>query len=430
MKRIQDSFGRFFSQESTSSILLISCAFVAIIIANSNLSDLYFSFLQKKFSISAGSFSLSKPIILWINDGLMAIFFFVIGLEIKRELLAGELESWKKSALPVIAAFGGMLVPILIFVSFSHSEQGARGWGIPTATDIAFSLGILTLLGKRVPLSLKVFLTAFAIIDDIGAVLIIAIFYSGEIFWNYIIIALIIYGILVVMTFTRINAKFLYLIIGIVIWYLFLKSGIHPTIAGVLMAFVIPVNRRLGKKTFSRELKEIMVSFDNSEQPGMFLNQVQIEAIDRASCLVENVQPHLQILERKLHTWVAFFIMPVFALANGGVQLITEGNIDLNHTAWHIAVAMIAGKVLGISLFTYTAIKLNIGRLPDRIKMKHIIGLSFLGAVGFTMALFINSLAYTDTAYINSAKFGIIAASLLAGVSGFLILRKTLPKIV
>lgn len=426
MKTIQDAFSRFLAMESSSSILLIASAILAIILANSTLSDVYFGFLDTEFCISLGEFSLAKPIILWINDGLMVIFFFIIGLEIKRELMAGELQSLKKSALPIIAAIGGMIVPVVIFLTIHPTEEGSKGWGIPMATDIAFSLGILQLLGKRVPVSLKIFLTAFAIIDDLGAVLIIALFYSSQIIWKYILISLAIYSLLIIITVLRLKLRYLYLFCGIIIWYLFLKAGIHPTIAGVLMALVTPVTREIGKQTFARSMREVISDFENTKTPGIFLNYKQIEAIGRAETLVQNIQPYLQSLEHRLHPWVAFLIMPVFALANAGINFDFQETGGVNPLAFHIGLALLAGKVIGISAFSYLGIKLKIANLPDNAKFKHIIGVSFLGAVGFTMALFINSLAYTDQMLINSAKLGIIVASVVAGFIGYFLLRKWL----
>jgi Na+:H+ antiporter, NhaA family len=428
MKTIQNTFSNFFKLESSSSIILFISALAAIFFANSALKDLYFNVLNSLAGISVGSFSLTKPIILWINDGLMAIFFFVIGLEIKRELMAGELQSWKKSALPVFAAIGGMIIPVLLFLIIHPTSEGLRGWGIPMATDIAFSLGILKLLGNRVPLSLKIFLTAFAIIDDLGAVMVIAIFYSAKIYWSYVLISLIIYAGLIILSFMKLNARYLYIAAGIAIWYLFLKSGIHPTIAGVLMAFVIPVNRKIGKLKFAKELKSIAKSFKESKSPDVFLNHPQLDAVNRAECLVEKVQPYLQHLEHKMHSWVAFFIMPVFALANAGVELFNTQSSGINPIAWHLGLALLFGKVGGISLFSYLSLRFKLASLPEGVNMKMIIGVSFLGAVGFTMALFINTLAFSDPLYINAGKIGIIVSSLVAGISGYFILKRVLPQ--
>jgi len=426
MKTIRNAFSEFLEMESSASLMLIGSAILAIILANSGLSTTYFSFLETNLCISLGEFSLDKTIIHWINDGLMVIFFFVIGLEIKRELMAGELQSLKKSALPIISAIGGMIVPVILFLSIHPTEKGDNGWGIPMATDIAFSLGILQLLGKRVPLSLKVFLTAFAIIDDLGAVLIIAFFYSSQIIWKYILISLGIYAVLILVTLFKLNLRYFYLFCGIIIWYLFLKAGVHPTIAGILMALVTPVTRKIGKQTFSKSMREVIDDFENTKTPGIFLSYKQIEAIGRAEVLVENIQPYLQSLEHKLHKWVAFLIMPVFALANAGVEFNLNSLSDINPISFHIGFALLAGKIIGISSFSYIGVKLKLASLPENTNFKHIIGISFLGAVGFTMALFINSLAYTDYELINSTKLGIIISSVIAGISGYLLLNRWL----
>lgn len=410
--------------ESASSIMLFGSTVLAIILANSNLSSNYFSILETYLTISIGEFSISKNLIHWINDGLMVIFFYVIGLEIKREMIAGELQSIKQSALPIISAIGGMIVPVVIFLTIHDTERGMRGWGIPMATDIAFSLGILQLLGKKVPLSLKIFLTAFAIIDDLGAVLIIALFYSSQIMWEYVLISFAIYAVLIVINVFRIKFNFLYLASGIVIWYLFLKAGIHPTIAGVLIAFVTPASREIGKKSFTEGMREVIKDFGASKSTSIFLNKNQIDTIGKTESLVDNIQPLLQRLEHKLHGWVAFFILPVFALANAGVTFNFGETGGINPLAFHVGIALLAGKVIGISGFSYLGMKLKLIKLPVNTNFKHIIGISFLGGVGFTMALFINSLAYEHDDLLDSAKIGIILSSLTAGITGYFLLKK------
>lgn len=404
--------------------MLFASTVLAIILANSNWSSDYFSILDTYLTISIGEFSISKNLLHWINDGLMVIFFYIIGLEIKREFIAGELKSIKQSALPIIAAIGGMIAPVIIFLTIHNTERGMTGWGIPMATDIAFSLGILQLLGKKVPLSLKIFLTAFAIIDDLGAVLIIALFYSSQIIWNYILISFIIYAALILVNVLRINFYFLYLAGGIVIWYLFLKAGIHPTIAGVLLAFVTPANREISKKSFSEGMREVIKDFEASKSTSVFLNIRQIDALGRAEGLVDKVQPYLQSLEHKLHGIVAFIILPIFALANAGVTFNFGESGGIQPLAFHIGLALFAGKVIGISGFSYLGMKLKLIKLPVNTNFKHIFGISFLGGVGFTMALFINSLAYEYDDLLDSAKIGIILSSLIAGLTGYFLLKR------
>lgn len=426
IKTIQNAFSRFFELESASSIILMISALVAIILANSPLRNLYFDFLDKELCISFGEFSLAKPLILWINDGMMAVFFFVIGLEIKRELIAGELQSFKKSALPITAAIGGMIIPVTLFLLIHPTEQGDRGWGVPMATDIAFSLGILQLLGKRVPISLKIFLTAFAIIDDLGAVLVIAFFYSSTIYWKYLLISLAIYFVLIMVNVFKFELKYLYFFGGVAIWYLMLKSGVHPTLAGIMMAMVTPATRKIGRQAFARNMREVVDDFEKNSSSGQFLNYKQIEAVDKAEKLVTEVQPNLQSLEHKLHMWVAYLIMPVFALANAGVEFNFKEAGGLNPLAFHIGFALFFGKVIGITGFSWLGVKLKFASLPENVNFKHILGISFLGAVGFTMALFINSLAYADPSLANSAKIGIIITSVFSGILGYIYLNKTL----
>jgi len=416
--------------EASASILLLITAFVAIIWANTPYADKYSELWQYHLSFSLGEFVLSKPLFLWINDGLMAIFFFVIGLEIKREILGGELSSFKKATLPFFAAIGGILMPLIIFSVLNHGKPGSEGWGIPMATDIAFSLGILKLLGKRVPLGLKIFLTTFAIIDDIGAVLVIGIFYTSNVMWLYIIIAMALLFILILMNKFQIDYHILYLLIGLVIWYLFLKSGIHPTIAGVLVAFTIPANKMISPHSFADRMKLLLSTFHNSGHGKRFLTTEQLTATYEAESLTYKIQPLLQRLENRLHGWVAYFIMPVFALANAGVSLTNvDGSfIGFGSLSLSIALSLFFGKIIGISLFCWLSIKFRIATLPTNTSFPLIFGAGIVGAIGFTMALFINNLAYNDITLINDAKIGIIASSLLAGVLGFYVLKAFLSK--
>jgi len=431
MKKTANPFQRFISLESTSSLLLFVAALVAIFWANSANSASYFSIWKTQVSLGVGTWSIDKPLILWINDGLMAIFFFVIGLEIKKEILAGELSSIQKASLPLFAAVGGMVVPITLFLLLNGNGVGKEGWGIPMATDIAFSLGILQLLGKRVPLSLKIFLTAFAIVDDLGAVLVITFFYSTSILWIYLIAAFGILLLLFVANYLNINHKWTYILGGIGVWYLFLKSGIHPTIAGVLLAFTIPGNRKIEVGTFQRlikiEIENLNCTFKKKTQ---FLTKPQKVSLETIETLTQQAQPMLQHFETRLHGFVAFVIMPIFALANAGVELFPASNSASGFTplSLNLAEAMLLGKISGISLFSGLAIKMGFSSLPAGVNFKHIIGVSILGGFGFTMALFIESLAYTDPDMLTSGKIGILIGSVLAGILGYAFLRVTLKK--
>jgi len=327
-KRILSPFQKFVKIESFSGILLLAATIIALFWANSAFKESYESIWQYKIGFTTDHFELYKPLILWINDGLMAIFFFLIGLELKREFLIGELNSVKKMAFPLFGALGGMLVPVMFFLVLNKNPETVKGWGIPMATDIAFSLAILKLLGNRVPLSLKIFLTAFAIVDDIGAVLVIALFYSSSINFGLLLIALLLLGILYFISFKGYYSKFLIVLFGGIIWLLFLKSGIHPTIAGILLAFSVPVRQKTDTPSFIAILEKITGNIKRasvSEKP--ILCKEQIEQIDDLEDWIEKYQSPLQHLEHKLHGLVAYFIIPVFALANAGVLI--NSSIDL-----------------------------------------------------------------------------------------------------
>lgn len=416
-------FEKFLKIESLSGLLLFGATILALIWANSTYGNLYLEILNYKIEFKIQNFNLSKPLILWINDGLMAIFFFLIGLEIKREVLVGELNSLKKASLPIFAAFGGVIIPITLFYLLNQNPETAKGWGIPMATDIAFSLAILQLLGKRVPLSLKIFLTAFAIVDDIAAVFAIAIFYSAAIEWTLIAYTLMPFTILILMSFNGIFNKFIVFSLSIVIWLLFLKSGIHPTVAGVLIAFTIPINQKIKFNTYSKKLKALSEEICTSEENlKPILSKEQIYLIDDLQEWTEKVQSPLQHLEHSIHSWVAYLIIPVFALANAGIMFGGTENLDFTLSST-IALSLIFGKSIGITLFSYLGIKLGWADKPSDINFKQIIGVSFIAGIGFTMSIFISSLAFQDnTALIDASKIGIIAGSLISGLIGFAIL--------
>ncbi len=422
-------FQKFIKLESFAGILLLAATVIAIIWANSPFNYVYQNILNYKIGFYSQSFELIKPAILWINDGLMAIFFFLIGLELKRELLIGEISSVKKAMLPLIGALGGVLVPIGIYLILNQNPGTVQGWGIPMATDIAFALAILTILGKRVPLSLKIFLTAFAIIDDIAAVLVIAIFYSAEIVWSFVLI-----GIILIILLGVIYRKFNYsvwpgLIIAVVTWTLFLKSGIHPTIAGVLLALTIPIKKRIRINQFSEKLGEISGAFTSGEiDDSHILTNDEIHKIDNLDSLISKARSPLQYLEHKLNNVVAYFILPVFAFANAGVEISSGFNFDFSLIV-NIAISLFAGKFIGVSLFSYLGIKLNLTELPTGTNFTHILGIAIIAGVGFTMSIFIANLAFGESlVHINSAKVGIIIGSLISGVLGFIILKITLNK--
>lgn len=418
-------FQRFVKIESFSGILLFAATIIAIAWANTPFSHIYESLWQYELGISIHNFELVKPVILWINDGLMAIFFFVIGLEIKRELLIGELNTMKKASTPLLAAAGGMLFPVIIFIVFNRDPEASHGWGIPMATDIAFSLAIIKLLGKRVPLSLKVFLTAFAIVDDIGAVMVIALFYSGGIKWTLLFIAIVLLGFLAVLAWRNIHSKYLILFVGIIVWVLFLKSGIHPTIAGVLLAFTVPIRQKINIKTYTSRLCDIVDDIKAADSSTPLLSGEQIEHIDNLEDWTDQVQSPLQQLEHRLHNWVAYFIMPLFALSNAGVSFTSGMNVD-TALMFIIAAALVAGNFIGVSLMVFAGIKLKITQLPEDSSFKQIIGIAFLAGVGFTMSIFIANLAFADhPELMDSAKLGILLGSFISGLTGYFVLRFT-----
>jgi NhaA family Na+:H+ antiporter len=430
LTNILDPFQRFLKIEASGGIILLFFTAFALVWANSSLGHTYQKLWENYLTLGIGNFKLTDTILHWVNDGLMAIFFFVVGLEIKRELIAGELSSLKQASLPIAAALGGMIFPALIYILVNTNNATEGGWGIPMATDIAFSLGVLSLLGKRVPISLKVFLVAFAIVDDLGAVMVIALFYSGDIQWNYLLIGMALYILLVL--FNRLNIRYIpvYMVLGWVIWFMFKNSGIHPTIAGVMIAFSIPMNPRTKLSTFKDRMVNNLHAFapvQNKDR--MTLTKEQLMAIDNMEQEIEYVQSPVQKLEHTLHHFVTYVVMPVFALTNAGVVFKASGIGEIFiHLSGTIELSLILGKVIGIFLFTWLSVKLGIGALPPTVKWIHILGLGFLGGMGFTMSLFISNLAFSGPLLLDPAKIGILTGSLIAGILGYIILSITLDK--
>ena len=423
-KKILSPFQKFVKIESVGGLLLFMATVLALVWSNSPFSESYTALWEYNLGITTEDFELSKPLILWINDGLMAIFFFLIGLEIKREFLIGELNSPKKIGFPLVGAFGGMLVPVLCYFLLNNNPETLKGWGIPMATDIAFSLAILTTLGKRIPLSLKVFLTAFAIVDDLGAVLVIAIFYSSAIQFSLLGMALLLLALLYFLSYRGYYSKFLTISLGIVVWVLFLKAGIHPTLAGVLLAFSVPIRQRIDTPKFIDNLVAIT---NNIKQASVLntpiLSKEQIQEIDDLEDWTCKYQSPLQKIEHNLHDWVAYFIIPVFAFANAGVVINSSVPLEFNLVTAIVA-SLVIGKSIGITSFVLFAKKIKLITIPSEISTWHILGVSFLAGIGFTMSIFIAGLAFSgDTANIDSAKVGILIGSLIAAIIGYLILK-------
>ncbi len=381
---ITQAIKNFFSREEKSGILLLLFATLALITVNSPLQSLYYDVKYTDIPINLGDFNFTKSVSHWVNDGLMAIFFFVIGLELKREILEGELSSFDRMVLPAIAAVGGMAAPALIYILINiNNPENMSGWAIPTATDIAFSLAVLLIIGKSVPLSLKVFLLSLAIIDDLGAVLIIAFFYTAEISSIYLLYSLIVFGLLVVVNLSGNQKMYIYMILGIFLWYFVLKSGVHATIAGVLLATTIPNNAKN--------------DYDHSM---------------------------LKHLEHKLHNFVGILVLPVFAFFNSDINFsdVTMSSV-YSPLSMGVILGLLLGKPIGITLFTYVGMKTKLFSLPENVTLKDVFGLSLLCGIGFTMSLFINGLAFTETYLIDSSKLGIFIGSIVSAIAGYLILK-------
>ncbi len=378
----------FIKKESSSGILLIIATAMALLLKNSFFSEYYVAFLQTPVEVRFADLHIAKPLLLWINDGLMAVFFLLIGLEVKREFLEGQLSTPGQIALPGIAAIGGMVVPACFYIFINHGNETAmRGWAIPTATDIAFALGVLALLGNRVPLSLKVFLMALAIIDDLGAIVIIALFYTVELSTLSITIAAIALSILIIMNRLGVAKKAAYIIVGVILWVSVLKSGVHATLAGVALAFTIPL---------------------------------KCEDKPDGECYSMSKE-----MEHDLHYWVAFFILPLFAFVNAGVDL---RNVSLAQMSAGVPLGIMAGlflgKQIGVFGFSWIAIKLGLARIPEKSSWLQLYGVSILTGIGFTMSLFVDSLAFTDgNLYQQADKLAVLIASFAAGIAGYLILR-------
>ncbi len=423
-------FVRFSRVEAASGIVLLLAAVAAILWANSAFSDTYFAILEERVSVEIAGFHLDESLLEIINDGLMAIFFFVVGLEIKRELVLGDLRDPRAAALPVMAALGGMVFPALIyiFLNVGASGEAIRGWGIPMATDIAFALGIVALLGSRVPSGAKLFLLAVAIADDIGAIAVIAIFYTDELNAGYFAAALI--GLLTVWIANKVGVRSLtfYVPIALVIWYLTLESGIHATLAGVALAFLTPARPHYSAEELDEKTRGILDAY-----PPEVTNYHDQEHADHEALLVaeiarESVSP-LNRMELSLVAWSSFLIVPIFAFANAGLNFREIGFSEAmgSTVAMGVAAGLVLGKLVGITGFTWAAVRLNIGKLPPGTGWMHVIGLAAVAGIGFTVSLFVAGLAFTDPHLTDLAKVGIFAGSALAGVIGVVILLLAKP---
>ncbi|MDZ7632347.1 MAG: Na+/H+ antiporter NhaA [Gemmatimonadaceae bacterium] len=428
--RVLGPFQRFFSTSAAGGIVLLATTALALAWANSPWAETYHHLWETPFTIGAPGTALTLPLHAWVNDGLMAIFFFLVGLEIKRETLVGELASLRSAALPVAAALGGMIVPALLYAAVNRGGAGVSGWGVPMATDIAFALGILALLGDRVPSSLRVFLAALAIADDLGAVLVIAVFYTASVSWSALAGAAATFGVLLVLNRLGARKPVVYALMGIVLWGFMLASGIHATIAGVLLAFTVPARTRIGEDQFVADAEASLAAFRAADAPGLTVisSREHQDALHDLEAATVAVQAPLQRMEHALHGVVAFVIMPVFALANAGVGLgAGVGSALRDPIAIGIMLGLLVGKPVGISLASFAAIRAGIADLPAGVTRSHVVGASVLAGIGFTMSLFIAGLAFRDPVLLDDAKIGVLAASIVAGLGGFLLLRSMQP---
>lgn len=425
-------FQDFFRTEASGGILLLVCAVIALIWANSPFGASYFALWDTVVTVGAGGFVLSKPLLLWINDGLMAIFFFLIGLEIKREVLAGELASPKKAAFAVAAAIGGMVVPALLYVAFNAGLPSISGWGIPMATDIAFALGVLALLGSRVPTVLKIFLTALAIVDDLGAVLVIAFFYTAELSLPALAVAGVFLTLLVIVNRLGIQRTLVYVLLGLGLWVAVLKSGVHATIAGVALALTIPATRRINGEAFLDFAQQQIATFSAHVRSGSrLLTPEQSDALHTLEEAVEATDTPLTRLEHALHGPVAFFIIPVFALANAGVALGGDfGAMLSSPITLGIILGLVVGKPLGIMIFSWLAVRTRVAGMPMGVSWRQIFGISALCGIGFTMSIFIATLAFPgQPLLLDTAKLGIVLGSLTSGTLGWVLLTRGAPPV-
>ena len=428
----QDSvFQRFLHWEATGSLVLLACAVVALVWANSPWAESYHDLTHTYLGISLGDDTFKLSLKHWVNDLLMVVFFFVVGLEIKREMLLGELSSLRKALLPVMAAVGGMLVPAGIYLAFNAGGPGQNGWGIPMATDIAFALGILALFGSRAPLGLKVFLTALAIADDLGAVLVIALFYTEEVRLMPLAFAI---GALVLISLAaqaRVKRVGLFAALILVVWFGVFASGVHATVAGVLLALVVPVRAQIDPRKFFDTAKKSLATLEDSQvtKDSMVDNDDEFTALTNLSDATAGMLPPGVILERYLHIGQAFFILPLFAFFNAGVTIGGDLlDILTNPVSLGIIMGLVFGKQIGILLFSWVAIKSGRASLPAGVTWAQIWGASCLAGIGFTMSIFIDELAFKDPSIIDEAKVGVLMASLIAGILGYTVLKMVLPK--
>lgn len=431
--RVFSPLEEFIHRQTTSGILLMLCAITALYLANSQWNEAYHHILEMKFTIGFEGFQISKTLHHWVNDGLMALFFFVVGLELKREILVGELADPKQAMLPIIAAIGGMVMPALIYIAINPQGHTFDGWGVPMATDIAFALGTLALLGSRVPKNLIIFLVALAIVDDLGAVMVIALFYTEAINLPALLIAFAMLVLLITLNRGGIRSTLPYVLLGIVLWIAMLMSGVHATLAGIILAFTIPMRPKYDPERFLSHIDEMVGKIQNSykKEANIVINDELRSRVQALGDGVRLVQAPAQVLEHRMHLPSAYLVIPIFALANAGVPIewSSLGGIITHPVSVGITAGLIIGKLLGITGFSWVAVKLGFTTLPQGLNFKHMVGVGLMGGIGFTMSIFIAELGFAHHPEdLLMAKTGILLASALAGVTGFLWLYFTAEK--
>ncbi len=432
--KVRGMLHSFLESQTSGGLVLLICTVIALVVANvpalQHLQELW----HIEAGISIGNFKIEMSVMHWINDALMAVFFFVVGLEIKREMLVGELSSVKKATLPIFAALGGMLVPAAIYAIFNHGTPTSNGWGIPMATDIAFAVGVISILGKRCPSALKIFLLALAIVDDLGAIIVLALFYpSHELNFVFMGLALVVFLILILFNKMKVNSPYVYMMFGLVLWYFVFRSGIHATIAGVLLAITIPSKTTINEVRFFVKVKHLLEKFkeNGNSEVEVLANPKQMEVIHDINEEVDAINPLMHRFESALHPISHFLIIPLFALANAGVTL--DGSIlqmsPMPAVVPGIFFGLLLGKPIGITLFSYISVKTRLAELPGGVPWKQIFAIGMVAGIGFTMSIFVDNLAFSDPVYLNMGKAAILVTSFVSAICGMLAVLLTTKKV-
>lgn len=423
--RVLTPFEEFIHRQTTSGLLLMGSAIIALFLANGVFAEAYQHLIHTPVSLNIGNWAINMSMHHWVNDGLMALFFFVVGLELKREIMVGELSDLRQAALPIIAAVGGMIVPALIYLAFNHDSDAARGWGVPMATDIAFAVGVLVLLASRVPKALITFLVALAIADDLGAVLVIALFYTQELALNWLLASVVLVIILINFNYAGIRKAMPYFLVAVLLWYALLQSGVHASLAGVLGAFTVPARSKYDPGLFTDTVKQHIANFVASrrQDDSLMTNEKLYAIVQNLEESVKGVQTPLQRLEHIWHLPVAFIVIPIFAIFNAGIPL-QLGTLSENFShpvMLGVTFGLVFGKFIGITGACWIALRLGIGQLPTDTRFNQIAAVSVLAGIGFTMSIFIAELGFANQPeYLLMAKTGVLTASLLAGLIGFI----------